>query len=66
MSDAKAQLAAQYAVRDPVTGLPNRVLFLNQLERALAAVAGSTSSSSTSTGSSRSTTRSATPSATTC
>jgi diguanylate cyclase (GGDEF)-like protein len=36
MSDAKAQLAAQHAVRDPVTGLPNRVLFLNQLESALA------------------------------
>jgi diguanylate cyclase (GGDEF)-like protein len=37
MSDAKAQLAAQHAVRDPVTGLPNRVLFLDQLESAVAA-----------------------------
>jgi diguanylate cyclase (GGDEF)-like protein len=36
LSDAKGQLAAQHAVRDPVTGLPNRVLFLDQMESALA------------------------------
>ena len=35
LSDAKAVATAQNAVRDPVTGLPNRVLFLDQLERAL-------------------------------
>jgi diguanylate cyclase (GGDEF)-like protein len=37
LSDARTQLAAQHAVRDAVTGLPNRVFFLDQLESALAA-----------------------------
>ncbi len=37
LSDARTHLAAQHAVRDVVTGLPNRVLFLDQLESALAA-----------------------------
>jgi len=36
LSDAKTLATAQHAVRDPVTGLPNRVLFLDRLERALA------------------------------
>ncbi len=35
LSDAKTLATAQHAVRDPVTGLPNRVLFLDRLERAL-------------------------------
>jgi diguanylate cyclase (GGDEF)-like protein len=37
LSDVRNQLTAQHAVRDPVTGLPNRILFLDQLEGALAA-----------------------------
>jgi diguanylate cyclase (GGDEF)-like protein len=36
LSDAKTLATAQHAVRDPVTGLPNRVLFLERLEQALA------------------------------
>jgi len=36
LSDAKALAAAQQALRDQVTGLPNRTIFLNKLERALA------------------------------
>lgn len=36
LSDAKTFATAQHAVRDPVTGLPNRILFLDRLERALA------------------------------
>ena len=36
LSDAKTVATAQHALRDPVTGLPNRVLFLERLERALA------------------------------
>jgi diguanylate cyclase (GGDEF)-like protein len=35
LSDAKTLATAQHAVRDLVTGLPNRVLFLDRLERAL-------------------------------
>jgi diguanylate cyclase (GGDEF)-like protein len=36
LSDAKTLATAQHAVRDPVTGLPTRVLFLERLELALA------------------------------
>jgi len=36
LSDAKTLATAQHAVRDPVTGLPNRVLFLERLDQALA------------------------------
>ncbi|HEX6871046.1 MAG TPA: EAL domain-containing protein [Micromonosporaceae bacterium] len=36
LSDAKTLAAAQHAVRDQVTGLPNRVFFLDRLERAIA------------------------------
>ncbi|HEU4426037.1 MAG TPA: EAL domain-containing protein [Pilimelia sp.] len=35
LSDAKTLATAQQALRDPVTELPNRVLFLNRLEEAL-------------------------------
>lgn len=35
LSDAKTLTTAQHAVRDPVTGLPNRVFFLDRLERAI-------------------------------
>jgi diguanylate cyclase (GGDEF)-like protein len=35
LADARSQLAAQHALRDPVTGLPNRVGFLDRLETAL-------------------------------
>ncbi|TMM36234.1 MAG: EAL domain-containing protein [Actinobacteria bacterium] len=36
LSDAKTLATAQHAIRDAVTGLPNRVLFLDRLEQALA------------------------------
>jgi diguanylate cyclase (GGDEF)-like protein len=36
LSDAKTLTTAQYAVRDAVTGLPNRVFFLERLTQALA------------------------------
>ena len=35
LSDAKTLATAQHARRDPVTGLPNRVYFLERLEQAL-------------------------------
>ncbi len=35
LSDAKTLATAQHAIRDAVTGLPNRVLFLQRLEQAL-------------------------------
>src|SRR6266545_3835795 len=35
LSDAKTLATAQHAIRDAVTGLPNRVLFLDRLEQAL-------------------------------
>ncbi|HEX6497555.1 MAG TPA: EAL domain-containing protein [Micromonosporaceae bacterium] len=37
LSDAKTMAAAQSAMRDAVTGLPNRVLFVERLEQAVAA-----------------------------
>src|SRR2546430_3522422 len=36
LSDAKTLATAQHAIRDAVTGLPNRVLFVDRLEQALA------------------------------
>jgi diguanylate cyclase (GGDEF)-like protein len=36
LSDVRTQLTAQHATRDAVTGLPNRILFLDQLDGALA------------------------------
>ncbi len=36
LSDAKTLATARHAVRDAVTGLPNRVLFIERLEQALA------------------------------
>jgi len=42
MSDARTLATAQHAFRDPVTGLPNRMAFLQRLERAVSrATAGS-------------------------
>jgi diguanylate cyclase (GGDEF)-like protein len=35
LSDARGQIAARHAVIDQLTGLPNRVLFLDQLDSAL-------------------------------
>src|SRR3989440_248113 len=35
LSDAKTLATAQHAIRDAVTGLPNRVLFVDRLEQAL-------------------------------
>jgi len=40
LSDAKTLATAQHAVRDPVVGLPTRIVFLERLERALAAGKG--------------------------
>ncbi|MBT8224475.1 MAG: EAL domain-containing protein [Dactylosporangium sp.] len=36
LSDAKTLATAQHAIRDSVTGLPNRVFFLDRLEQAIA------------------------------
>ena len=65
-----ADALAHAATRDPLTGLPNRTLFLESLDRAFARMGRSIrlpgSCSWTSTASSGSTTRSATPPGTSC
>ena len=67
---ASGEALAHQAVHDPLTGLPNRLLFVERLGRELtrraSAASGSRCSSSTSTASRSSTTASATRPATGC